>query len=367
MDYMEQAIAQAKLSIGSTSPNPPVGAVIVKGGKVVGEGRTQPQGSWHAEMMALHQAKDLAEGATMYVSLEPCRHYGRTPPCTEAIISAGITEVHVATVDPNPLVGGAGIKDLDAAGIRTVVGEREEEAKELIEAHAKFITTGLPLVIAKYAASLDGKIATYTGHSNWITGEEARQHVHVMRSQVDAIMAGVNTVIVDNPQLTARPNGNQTANQPLKVIVDSNARTPITALALKQPGKILVAVTEKAPREAVKSLKSAGAEIAYLPPHDGRVDLLELMRELGRRNITSVLVEGGGQIHGSLFDLGLADKVMAYLAPIIIGGEHAVQAIAGRGVRTVNNAHRLSRVKLQQLGNDILITGYLDRLTSSQD
>ncbi len=367
MDYMEGAIAQAKLSIGSTSPNPAVGAVIVKEGKIVGEGHTQPPGSWHAEMVALQQAKHQAKGATMYVSLEPCRHYGRTPPCTKAIISAGIIEVHVATVDPNPLIAGGGIKELEAAGIRIVLGEREEEAKELIEAHAKFITTGLPLVIAKYAASLDGKIATYTGHSNWITGEEARDHVHIIRSQVDAIMVGVNTIIVDNPQLTARPDGDLAASQPLRVILDSKARTPTTALALRQPGKTLIAVTEKADHEAIGRLRRAGAEIEALPSHDGRVDLSELMHELGRRNITSVLVEGGGKLHGSLFDRGLVDKVMAYIAPVIIGGEDAVQSVGGRGAPTMNNAHRLSRVRFQRLGNDILVIGYLEHLTSVQD
>ncbi|MSQ15682.1 MAG: bifunctional diaminohydroxyphosphoribosylaminopyrimidine deaminase/5-amino-6-(5-phosphoribosylamino)uracil reductase RibD [Dehalococcoidia bacterium] len=357
---MAQAIALAKLSIGATSPNPAVGAVIVKDKSVVGEGRTQPPGSWHAEMMALQQAGELARGATVYVSLEPCRHYGRTPPCTHALISAGIAEIHIATVDPNPLVAGAGIKELESAGIRVVQGDMEEQAKELIESHAKFITTGTPLVIAKFAVSLDGKIATHTGHSNWITGNEAREHLHTIRSQVDAIMVGVNTLIADNPQLTARPGSGYPVNQPLRVIVDSRARTPAAALALKQPPRTLIAVTESADHQAVAALKRAGVEVAVMPSQGGRVDLLALMHELGSRNITSLLVEGGGEIHGSLFDRGMVDKVMAYIAPVIIGGEDAVSAVAGRGVSSMDAAYRLSRVKVQRLGEDILVVGYVD-------
>ena len=366
MDYMEQAVALAKLSVGATSPNPAVGAVIVKDNVIVGEGRTQPPGSWHAEMMALQQAGERARGATVYVSLEPCRHYGRTPPCTHALISAGIAEIHIATVDPNPLVASGGIKELESAGIRVVQGEREEEAKELIESHAKFITTGIPLVIAKFGVSLDGKIATHTGHPYWITGDEARDHLHTIRSQVDSIMVGINTLIADNPQLTARPSSGHLVDQPLRVIVDSRARTPPIALALKRPSRTLIAVTEAADHQAIAALKRVGAEIAVMPSHEGKVDLSALMHELGHRNITSVLVEGGGEMHGSLFDQGLVDKVMAYIAPVIIGGEDAVSAVAGRGVSTMDTAYRLSRVKVQRLGNDILVEGYIDHSAVSQ-
>lgn len=359
MDYMERAIELARECLGTTSPNPAVGAVIVKDGVVVGEGRTQPAGSWHAEMVAIQQAEEKARGSTVYVSLEPCRHYGRTPPCTNALIAAGVVEVHVATVDPNPLVAGRGLQDLSAAGIHTVQGEREDEAKEIIESHAKYITTGLPLVIAKFGASLDGKIATHTGVSYWVTGDESRKHFHSVRAQMDAIMVGVNTLIADDPQLTARPDGTAQARQPLKVIVDSRARTPTTALALKPPGKALIAVTEAASQDSVAALKRAGAEVVKLPSCDGRVDLLELMRELGRREITNVLVEGGGEVHGSLFDLGLVDKVMAYIAPVIIGGAEAVPAVGGRGAATMDTAYRLFRVKVQRLGEDVLVVGYV--------
>ncbi|MFH1484822.1 MAG: bifunctional diaminohydroxyphosphoribosylaminopyrimidine deaminase/5-amino-6-(5-phosphoribosylamino)uracil reductase RibD [Chloroflexota bacterium] len=354
MDYMLRALSLARQVLGKTSPNPAVGAVIVKDGVTIGEGHTQPPGLWHAEVMALRQAGKGARGATMYVSLEPCCHFGRTPPCTQAIIEAGIAEVHMATLDPNPLVSGKGKAGLEAAGIRTQLGEHEAEARELNEAYFKFITTHLPFVTVKFAMSLDGKIATRGGESKWITGEEARRYAHSLREMVDAIMVGVNTVLADDPQLTA-PGSER---QPLRVIVDSGARTPPTARLLQMPGKTLIAVTEAAESGKIEGLKQAGAEVVALPERQRLVELGELLRLLGLRDITSLLVEGGGTLLGSFFDLRLVDKVLAFVAPVIIGGEEAKPAVGGAGAEWLGQALRLSRMRMERLGEDVLMSGY---------
>lgn len=356
MDYMLRALDLARQALGKTSPNPAVGAVIVKEGQVVGEGSTQPPGSWHAEVMALKQAGEKARGATMYVSLEPCCHFGRTPPCTEAIIEAGIGEVHIATLDPNPVVSGKGKAELEAAGIRVRLGKHEGEARELNEAYFKFIATGLPFVTAKFAMSLDGKIATRGGESKWITGEEARRYAHGLREMVDAIVVGVNTVLADDPQLTS-PSGER---QPLRVVVDSGARTPPTAKLLQMPGSTLVVTTGAAEAGKIERLKEAGAEVVALPGLDGLVDLRELLRLLGQRDVTSVVVEGGGTLLGSFFDLRLVDKVVAFVAPVIIGGEGAKPAVGGRGAERLAQALRLSQVRVERLGEDVLISGYIE-------
>ncbi len=360
MTTMERALSLARRAVGSVSPNPAVGAVVVKGGAVVGEGWTQPPGQAHAEVMALRQAGDKAKGAIMYVTLEPCNHFGRTPPCTQAIIDAGISEVRVGVTDPNPLVSGGGLSRLEEAGIKTHMGECEDEARELIEAYAKFITTRLPFVIAKFATSLDGKIATHTGDSRWITGEEARGYAHRLRAESDAVMAGINTVLADDPQLTARDeNGNPLDRQPLRVLVDSRGRLPLESKLLKEPGQTLIAVAN-ADETAYHSLKRASADVERLPAEDGSVDLAVLMRVLGQREITSVLVEGGGVLLGSLFDLGLIDKVVAFVAPTIIGGKSAPSPVAGAGAAKMADVTRLSRVKTKQFGDDLAIIGYCE-------
>ncbi|OGO03979.1 MAG: riboflavin biosynthesis protein RibD [Chloroflexi bacterium RBG_13_54_9] len=361
MDYMQRALALARQALGNTSPNPAVGAVIVKDGVIVGEGHTEPVGSWHAEIMALKQAGEAARGATMYVSLEPCCHYGRTPPCTQAIIAAGVTEVHLATLDPNPTVSGRGRVELEAAGIKTHVGEHEEEAHELNEAYFKFIISRLPFVTAKFAMSLDGKIATKTGDSQWITGEEARRYAHSLRRVSDAIMVGVNTVISDDPQLTARDIDEDAhqSRQPLRVVVDSRGRTPASARILHMPGKTIIATTASIEPTKVRELREAGAEVLSLPAKRDRVDLPELMRTLGSRKITSVLVEGGGTLLGSFFDQGLVDKVYAFVAPVIIGGKRAVTAVEGRGVSKITEALQLRRLRVERLGDDVMICGYI--------
>jgi len=321
MDYMKQALSLAKLALGQTSPNPAVGAVVVKDGEVVGQGYTQPPGSWHAEVMALNQAGKKARGGVMYVTLEPCCHYGRTPPCTQAIIAAGISEVQLAMLDPNPLVSGQGEDELEREGIKTHMGKHEKEAKEINEAYIKFITTGMPFVTVKFAVSLDGKIATKNGDSEWISGSEARKYVHYLRYTTDAIMAGANTVIADDPHLTCRygGRGGEAKKQPLRVIVDGRGRTPATARVFSEPGKALLALGNLVKPERKKALAQAGAELLELPSEEGLVDLERLLKTLGEREITSVLVEGGGILLGSLFDYGLVDKVVAFIAPIIIG------------------------------------------------
>jgi diaminohydroxyphosphoribosylaminopyrimidine deaminase/5-amino-6-(5-phosphoribosylamino)uracil reductase len=351
-DYMRQALALARLAQGQVSPNPAVGALIVKDGEIVGQGYTQPPGSAHAEIMALHQAGEKARGASMYVSLEPCCHFGRTPPCTRAIIDAGIAEVHMAMIDPNPIVSGRGEEDLQKEGIKTGVGDHADEARTINEAYIKYIKTGLPFVTAKFAASLDGKIATRTGDSKWVTGAEARKFVHYLRYTSDAVMAGANTIIADDPYLTCRYGGigGAVKNRQVRVIVDGLGRTPSAARIFGEPGKVLIAIGE-----AVK----CGAELLEFPAPDGRIDMADLLAVLGRREITSVMVEGGGLLLGSLFDAGLVDKVVAFIAPMVIGGGRAIMAVSGTGAERIADATRLERVSVEKLGDDVMVSGYV--------
>lgn len=361
MDYMKQALSLARLAVGQVSPNPAVGAVVVKDGEVVGQGYTQPPGSWHAEIVALRQASEKARGGVMYLTLEPCSHYGRTPPCAKAIAAAGISEVHLAMTDPNPLVSGKGNDALEREGIRVYVGEHEQEAKEINEAYLKFITTGRPFVIAKFAVSLDGKIATRTGDSKWISGDEARKYVHYLRYTADAVMTGVNTVLADDPRLTYRCGGvgGMVRKQPLRIVVDALGRTPPTAQVFNKPGEVLVAVGELVKAETKEALARAGAELLELPAKEGMIDLTTLLTTLSQRQITSVLVEGGGTILGSLFDSRLVDKVVAFVAPVIIGGAEAKTAVAGKGVDKMAEAMRLERISVERFGDDVMFSGYV--------
>lgn len=362
MTPMQRAIALARQALGTTSPNPAVGAVVVKDGRIIGEGFTLPPGQRHAEIGALQQAGEAARGATLYTTLEPCCIYGRTPPCTQAIIAAGIQRVCLAAFDPNPKVNGRGRAELEAAGIVTweAVGEEAETAGELYEAFAKHITTGCPFVSVKFAMSLDGKIAAHTGDSRWVTGPEARSLVHQMRRESDAIMVGINTVLADDPQLTARDQHDvPQARQPLRVVLDSACRMPPGARMLGEPGKTLVAATNKAPKERVSRLTAAGAEVFQTPAGpDGRVDLKALLVELGRRDVVSLLVEGGGAVVGSLFDTRLVDKVYVFMAPLIVGGREAVSPVEGQGVSRMADAWRVERLRVCQVGADWLMVGY---------
>jgi len=362
MKNMGQALSLARLALGQASPNPAVGAVVIRKGTVVGQGYTQPPGSHHAEVLALKQAGEAARGGVMYVTLEPCAHYGRTPPCTEAIISAGIRGVHMAMLDPNPVVSGRGKDELEQNGIKTYLGEDAEAAREINEAYIKFITTGLPFVTAKFAISLDGKIATRKGNSRWISGPESRKYVHCLRHTSDAIMAGANTVIADDPHLTTRCSGGKggtARKQPLRVIIDGEGRTPLTARVFSEPGETLLALGRVATPEKRAAFTRAGAEILELPAAEGHVDLGKLLEELGKRQITSILVEGGGILLGSLFDQGLVDKVIAFIAPVIIGGAEAKTAVAGRGVDQVAESFRLEGMRVEKLGDDLMVSGYV--------
>jgi diaminohydroxyphosphoribosylaminopyrimidine deaminase/5-amino-6-(5-phosphoribosylamino)uracil reductase len=358
MDYMQRALALAGQALGRVSPNPAVGAVLVRDGKVLGEGFTRPPGGPHAEVVALEQAGEAARGASLYVSLEPCCHRGRTPPCTKAIIAAGVAEVHMAILDPDPNVNGRGREELTAAGISVQVGECAEEARRLNEAYIKHRTTGLPFVIAKFAASLDGRIAAASGESRWISGPQSLQWAHEQRTMVDAIMVGANTILVDNPRLTARPGGQESERQPLRVVVDSGDRTPTNACVLQGPGRALIATSGGSDLSWRQALEAAGAEVLVLPGDGDSLDLGALLKALAERGVLSLLVEGGGILLGSVFDQGLVDKVQVILAPMIIGAVEAPAAVAGRGAHRLGQAWRLQDVTVERLGDDILITGY---------
>ena len=359
---MQRAISLARQALGSTSPNPAVGAVIVRDGAIVGEGYTLPPGQRHAEIGALEQSGPLAAGATLYTTLEPCCHYGRTPPCTDAIIAAGVNKVVTAALDPNPQVAGKGLNALRDAGVE-VAFEEAEDAGELYEAFAKHVSTGLPFVTAKFAMSLDGKIATYSGDSKWVTGPLAREEVQRMRRESDAVMVGINTVLADDPQLTARaPDGLPLPRQPLRVVLDSHCRTPVEARMLQEPGATLIATSSDAPPEQISFLRDVGAEVLTGPMEaPGMVDMSMVLSELGKRGVVSLLVEGGGITLGTLFDTGLVDKVYVFIAPVIIGGSLAASPIEGHGTALMSEAWQVDRTAIRQIGPDWLISGYPTR------
>lgn len=359
MTPMQKALSLARQALGSTSPNPAVGAVVVKDEAVIGEGYTLPPGQEHAEIIALNQADSGANGATLYTTLEPCCHQGRTPPCTKAIIAAGVQKVHVAAIDPNPAVSGRGCAELEAAGIE-VVREECDTAAELYEAFAKHVKTGQPFVTAKFAMSLDGKIATHSGDSRWVSGPEARKAVQQMRRECDAVLVGVNTVLADDPQLTARDEeASPLKNQPLRVILDSHGRTPPGARMFGEPGTTIIVTTPDVPRQRLEGLNGAGAQIWQTKADaEGRVQPQAVLDELGKQNVVSLLLEGGGMVLGSFFDTGLVDKVYVFIAPMIIGGGQAPSPVAGQGVSKIIDAWQLERTQLHHCGPDWLIVGY---------
>ncbi|MGQ9512066.1 bifunctional diaminohydroxyphosphoribosylaminopyrimidine deaminase/5-amino-6-(5-phosphoribosylamino)uracil reductase RibD [Thermodesulfitimonas sp.] len=356
-DYLRRTFELAARARGRTSPNPLVGAVVVRDGQVVGEGFHRQAGLPHAEIEALRVAGEAARGATLYVNLEPCCHTGRTGPCTEAIIAAGIKRVVAAMADPNPLVAGKGFARLREAGIEVATGLLEKEARALNEAFIKYITTRRPFVILKTAMSLDGKIATVTGESKWITGPAARRYVHELRDSCDAILVGIGTVLQDDPSLTTRlPKGGR---DPVRVILDSRARTPLTARVLTQESEAptLIAVTEMAPGDRVVALREAGAEVLVCGPGPA-VDLGLLLSVLGEREITSLLVEGGSTVNASFLLQGLVDKLIWFIAPLIIGGHGAIGPVGGRGIEHLSRAIRLKEINLRQFGSDLCIEAY---------
>ena len=354
---MQRALELAQASVRAAKPKPTVGAVLVKDGKIISEGITEPAGT-HAEVVAIKRAGPSAKGSTLYVTLEPCCHYGETPPCTDAVIRAGISAVHMAMLDPNPLVAGQGKELLSSAGIATSVGSGKEEARTLYESHAKYITTGTPFVTAKYAMSLDGKIATRSGSSRWITGVEARQYAHSLRGASDAVVVGIGTAMVDDPLLTVRPSqGDPILPQPVRVVVDTQGRLPIASRMLGQPGKTIIACCSVAP-DKKKQLEDTGAVVLELGPSGQGVDLLDLLRALGSMEITSILVEGGSTLLGVLFDRDLVDKIVAFVAPKIIGGRDALTAVGGLGIDLIDEAKDFEITEMKWIGSDIVIEGY---------
>ena len=357
--YMTQALTEAERGLGWSSPNPAVGAVVVHAGEVVGRGHTQPPGGDHAEIGALREAGARAAGATVYVTLEPCGHTGRTPPCTQALLRAGVAQVRYAIADPDPLVSGDGHRQLAAAGVAIEAGDGDAEAAELLEGYLTHRRTGLPFVIAKFASSLDGRIAAASGDSRWVSGPEARAWAHEQRARVDAIVVGSNTVLQDDPQLSARPaDWPGPVHQPWRVVVDSTGRVPATAAVLRGGDRpTLVATTAAAPSAWRAELTRASAELLELPSDAGRVDLAALLAALGARGVLTVLVEGGGTLLGALFDRRLVQRVHAIIAPLIIGAAEAPPAVAGRGALAIADAARLHGVRSCRLGEDVLVSG----------
>ena len=356
IEYMRRAIELAERGVGFTNPNPMVGAVIVKGGKVIGEGWHERCGEWHAERNAFKNCTVPAEGATMYVTLEPCCHYGKTPPCTEAIIEHGIARVVVGMEDPNPLVAGKGIALLREAGIEVVCGVEEEALREQNRVFLKYISTKLPWVAMKTAMTLDGKIATRTGDSKWITGAEARAYVHELRHRFMAILVGIGTAVADDPLLNCRIEG-RGVRQPIRVVVDSNARLSLDSQLVKTAGeyRTIVAHTCFAPEERVKALREIGVEMLLCKEKEGLVDVRNLLELLGQSGIDSILLEGGGSLNYTFLSEGLADELYAFIAPKIVGGMNAKTPVEGAGMEKMADAINLELENVLNIGHDVLL------------
>ena len=353
--YMQQALDLAKTAMGHTSPNPMVGCVVVKNGKLVASGCHERYGEFHAERNALTRCKEDLTGADLYVTLEPCCHQGKTPPCTDIIIERKIGRVFVGALDPNPKVDGGGIKILREHGIEVITGILEQECLALNEIFFHYITTGLPYVAMKYAMTLDGKIASANGDSKWVTGEKAREHVHFLRKKYSAILAGIDTVLADDPLLNCRT---EEGVDPIRVICDSHLRLPMDSQIVKTAGKIrTIAAYTDAEEETKKKLESTGVELLQISEKNGHVDLEKLIRTLGEKKIDSILVEGGGNIHGSLLQTGLVNRVYAYIAPKLIGGKNALSPVGGDGIEKMKDAVVLQNQEILHLGADYCIRG----------
>lgn len=361
--YMRLALKLAIKAKGRTSPNPLVGAVIVKDNRIIGQGYHKKAGEPHAEINALNMAGRRAKGATLYLNLEPCVHFGRTPPCTKKLISSGIKKVVAAMIDPNPLNCGKGVKELRRAGVKVKVGVLEEEAKKINESYITYITTKKPFVILKTAMSLDGKIATKTGDSKWITNEKSRKYVHKLRREVDAVLVGVETVLKDNPRLTARVTGyglRVKDKKTIRVVVDSRVRIPLGAKVLNQEAPTIVATTKFASKRKIEVLKKKGAKVLIIKKDKNKkVDLKALLKRLGELEITSLLVEGGGRINASFLENDLVDKVLFFVAPKIIGGEEALTPVEGEGIERIKDAIKLKNISIKRFGEDVLVEGYI--------
>ena len=363
--YMKMALELAEKGAGQVSPNPMVGAVIVKEGRVIGQGWHQKYGGPHAERNALADCRESPEGAVMYVTLEPCCHHGHQPPCTDAILEAGIRRVVSGCKDPNPLVGGKGIRLLRDHGVEVTEGVLEEECRALNRVFFHFIRTKRPYVTMKYAMTMDGKIAAFTGASRWITGEEARAHVHLQRSRNRGIMAGIGTVLADDPLLTCRMDGGQ---NPVRIICDSHLRLPLDSRIATTAGDVptILAVcsepmqpsdTDRADtlEERIKPYLEKGCRVLTLPERDGHIDLEQLMDALGREGIDSILLEGGGTLNWSMLKAGLVHRLQLYLAPLILGGETAKTPVEGQGCPSPAEGFFLQNSRITRLGQDLLI------------
>ncbi len=351
--YMQRAIELAKKGAGFVNPNPMVGAVIVKDGKIIGEGYHQRYGDLHAERNALKNCTENPEGATIYVTLEPCCHYGKTPPCTEAIIEKKLAKVVIGAMDANPLVAGKGARILQDHGIEVVSGVLEDECVKMNRVFYKYITTKEPYVVMKYAMTADGKIATRTGESKWITGEKAREAVHKTRNDLSAIMVGVETVIMDDPLLTCRLD--EKCINPVRIICDSCLRTPIDSKVVRDASdtRTIIATTCES-QERIRIYEEENCQVLKVPSKDGKVDLKALMKLLGEMEIDSVLLEGGGTLNYSAITAQIVDEVQIYMAPKIFGG-NAKSPVEGIGVEHPADAVELVPINIQMIGDDILI------------
>lgn len=357
--WMQHALDISRRAIGFTAPNPMVGAVILdEQDNFLAEGWHEKVGEAHAEINALRNAGSLAKGGTIIVTLEPCSHFGKTPPCTQAIIKAGITKVIIATLDPNPLVAGQGVKQLQAAGISVEIGLLEKKAQRLNEVFFKWITKKQPFVAAKFAMTLDGKIATGIGDSKWISCPLSREYAHVLRTTYAAILVGGNTIRIDNPELTCRLVAGR---NPVRIILTNSFNLPLDSKVFLADGVPTIIITTSGNENYEEFKEIPNIEVVELPSSDGKVILTELMDFLAQRDLTSVLVEGGSEIHAGFLQAGLVDKVYAIIAPKIIGGSTAKSPVGDLGIDYMSAALQLEDLTVEKLQQDVLITGYLKR------
>lgn len=357
--YMQMALSLALKAKGKTSPNPAVGALVVKNNRVIGRGYHKKAGAAHAEVIALEQAGPRAQDATLYVTLEPCTHFGKTPPCVHKIIASGVREVVVGMVDPNPKNNGKGIEILKKSKIKVKVGFLEDKLRRLNEVFIKYMTKRIPFVTVKVGQSLDGRIATRSGDSKWITSDKSRGYAHRLRSEFDAIMVGVNTILRDNPRL----NTPSSDKRLIKIVVDSQLSTPQDANIFSKDAQVIIATLPAQPGQQTENRKILGqkAKILEVKEKAGQINLKDMLKKLAQADISNILVEGGGTLIGTLFDEGLVDKIMFFVSPKIIGGKDSIGSVMGQGAVRVDRAVRLKDVKLKRIGGDFLVEGYVQR------